>query len=65
MVMSEYKIIFTDGTTQTLTSRGPTLVGDWFTFTDGSCTQLCIRAEEVQSIIRAGASERTSDVRAA
>ena|SRR5215471_17463952 len=60
MAMSQHKIIFTDGTTQTLTSPGPTLTGDWFTFADGSGTQLCVRAEEVQSIVRVGVEERSS-----
>jgi hypothetical protein len=67
MGMSEYKILYKDGTTQAVTSPGPQLTGEWFTFADGSGTQLCIRAEEVLSISRAGVAERTgsADVKAA
>jgi hypothetical protein len=61
MALPTYKIIFKDGTTQTLPSTGPKLVEEWFTFADGSGTQLCVRADEVESVMRSDITERTGE----
>ena len=60
MPIQEYKITFKDGTSQTLSTPGPKLEGDWFVFRDGIGVQACIRAEEVEDIVRVGTPERSS-----
>jgi hypothetical protein len=57
--MADYRVTYKDGSTQTLTTPGPQLKGEWLTFQDGSGVQLCVRAEEVTEIIRVGTPERT------
>jgi hypothetical protein len=59
MAMPDYKISYLDGTTQTLTTPGPKIQGEWLVFQDGSGIQLSVRANEVESVIRVGIPERT------
>jgi hypothetical protein len=57
--MRSYKIIFKDGTTQTVKAgSGPHAQGDWLVFSDGSGELLRVRAEDVESVIREGVPER-------
>ncbi|HWG65123.1 MAG TPA: hypothetical protein VG253_25850 [Streptosporangiaceae bacterium] len=60
MAIQEYKITFKDGTTQTLPTPGPQLEREWFVFRDGIGVQACVRAEEVEDIVRVGTPERSS-----
>ena len=59
IAMQDYKINYTDGTTQTFPTVGPRLHENWLVFEDGAGEQLRVRAEEVESIIRVGTPERT------
>jgi len=57
--MSEYKITFRNGGTQTLATPGPRLEEGWLVFADGVGEQLRVWAEEVEYVIRVGTPERS------
>lgn len=53
MALQEFKIIFKDGSTQTVTAGGsPVPQGGWLVFADGSGEVLRVHGDEVESISR-------------